>query len=144
MILSASATEEHMTAGLGWRQSLGDAQASRAEGFEICRLRRRSLGSGCRLLEVQGELDLSASPAVEDAVRAGDGVESLVMDLRAVTFIDIAGLRALARARERCERGSCSLSLLIRRGGAVERLLLLIPGSVRQLLGGVCIHALPE
>ena len=42
-----------------------------------------------------GELDVATAPRLEDACEAADGVTRLVVDLRAVTFIDSAGGRVL-------------------------------------------------
>lgn len=52
-------------------------------------------GSMARIV-VSGELDIATAPALLEHVRgAAEGASSLVLDLRAVTFIDSTGLRAL-------------------------------------------------
>lgn len=78
------------------------------------------------LLEVEGELDLARAPelreAAEQAWAAAPGARNLVVDLRAVTFLDSSGLGVLfGRLREVRERGG-RLALVVPRG-AVRRVL---------------------
>jgi len=60
------------------------------------------------LFRVSGELDISAAPRLKGAIIAaltGD-VQSLILDLSAVTFLDSTGLQVLISAKRRtAERG---------------------------------------
>ena len=52
---------------------------------------------GCRVLEAAGEIDLATAGAFRAALLAAvEGSDRRVVDLSAVTFIDCAGLSALA------------------------------------------------
>jgi anti-sigma B factor antagonist len=59
-------------------------------------------------LELEGELDLLNAPLLEEAIAANGiaGAETIVLDLRKLTFIDSTGLRTIFAARnEARERG---------------------------------------
>ncbi|MGW6907020.1 STAS domain-containing protein [Streptomyces sp. NPDC054940] len=59
--------------------------------------------AGTTVVELRGEIDLLAAPALAarmDALTAGR-CPDLVLDLRAVSFIDCSGLGVLCRARNR-------------------------------------------
>jgi anti-anti-sigma factor len=66
----------------------------------------RQLSSGTARVAVRGELDLSTGPRVEEEVRRAeaDGPQTLILDLREVTFFDSTGLQLVldadVRARE--------------------------------------------
>jgi len=52
------------------------------------------------LVAVAGELDLASAPALGDTMRRLDpGCEVGTLDLRALTFMDVAGLHAVVEAR---------------------------------------------
>ena len=52
------------------------------------------------LVAVAGELDLASAPALGDTLRRLDpGCEVVTLDLRALTFMDVAGLHAVVDAR---------------------------------------------
>jgi anti-sigma B factor antagonist len=52
------------------------------------------------LVAVAGELDLAGAPELAGAMRGLDWADELVtLDLRALTFIDVAGLRAIQDAQ---------------------------------------------
>lgn len=55
------------------------------------------------VLGVAGELDAATAPALRDVVLGtlNRGVDSLVLDLRGVTFIDSSGVGSLLRAHHR-------------------------------------------
>jgi anti-anti-sigma factor len=59
-----------------------------------------SHGDGTARLELRGELDIGAAPAVEEAVERalGDGCREVVLDLGGTTLLDSWGLGALIRA----------------------------------------------
>jgi stage II sporulation protein AA (anti-sigma F factor antagonist) len=59
---------------------------------------------------IRGELDAHSAVAFEqqatDALTAQDRVQTMVLDLGGITFIDSSGLRSLLRLQESCdERG---------------------------------------
>ena len=75
------------------------------------------LADGTRVISVNGELDLSTTPALEDALArvagpAGGGLK-VVVDLSGCTFIDSTGLGALIAAAKRIGELEASLSLVI-------------------------------
>jgi anti-anti-sigma factor len=61
---------------------------------------------------VRGELDLSTSPELGQALQQaiGDG-KSVVLDLSEVTFIDSTGLNTLFRALSACEANGGALAV---------------------------------
>ena len=61
---------------------------------------RSSHREGTACLELRGELDIGAAPALEKAVSGAldDGCREVVLDLAGTTFIDSAGLGALLSA----------------------------------------------
>ncbi|WP_367325245.1 STAS domain-containing protein [Streptomyces sp. HUAS ZL42] len=97
------------------------------------------LVGGATVVELRGEIDLLSEPPLSarlDELTAGPHPD-LVLDLRAVSFIDCAGLRVLCRARNRTTA----------RGGRL-RLIADSPNFLRILrhtgLAGVFeIHACP-
>jgi anti-anti-sigma factor len=65
------------------------------------------------VLELHGELDLLASPELEEAI---EGVEArspaiIVLDLQDLRFIDSAGLRVILAAHERSRQQAWELAL---------------------------------
>jgi anti-sigma B factor antagonist len=66
--------------------------------FQPFRLASR-LDGGRAIVEAHGELDLGTVDGVERAVRElrRDGATDVVLDLRALTFMDSSGLRLLLR-----------------------------------------------
>ncbi|MEV7469824.1 STAS domain-containing protein [Streptomyces kronopolitis] len=81
---------------------------------------------GTTLLEIRGELDILAVSVLSDRlddITGAQGVD-LVLDVRAVTFIDCAGLSLLSRARRRTRQRGGRLRLTGAGGdGSVARLL---------------------
>lgn len=74
----------------------------------------RTLPGQAVVVTLSGDLDFStarATAAVDDAVRANLGGR-VVVDLREVTFLDVAALRALAGAKHRATAGGGALCLL--------------------------------
>jgi anti-anti-sigma factor len=67
---------------------------------------KRQLSSGTARISVRGELDLSTGPRVEEEIRRAEAEQpdTLVLDLREVTFFDSTGLQLVldadVRARE--------------------------------------------
>lgn len=63
---------------------------------------------------VHGELDIAAAPLFEAAVADIDvaSVRRVVLDLGALDFIDVSGLRAVLALRAACVRASVALAIL--------------------------------
>jgi anti-sigma B factor antagonist len=60
----------------------------------------------CTTVSVAGELDLATADEFSRAVRSGLATGAVIVDLREVTFMDSAGVRALNTAlRESAENG---------------------------------------
>jgi anti-sigma B factor antagonist len=73
---------------------------------------------------VTGEIDMRSAYEVEEACRelASTGFEVIVIDLRAVEFIDSTGLRALLRLREHCAHEGHDLVLVAPRRSSLLRI----------------------
>ena len=71
-----------------------------------------------------GELDIASAPELERAIAeaAAKPDARLVLDLRALTFMDSSGLRALAQTNAHASRGDFELSI-IRGPRQIERVL---------------------
>ncbi|MFC9239774.1 STAS domain-containing protein [Streptomyces decoyicus] len=81
---------------------------------------------GTTVLELRGELDILAVSVLSDRLDEITGTQGvdLVVDVRAVTFIDCAGLSLLSRARYRTRQRGGRLRLAgVSGGGSVARLL---------------------
>jgi anti-anti-sigma factor len=74
----------------------------------------RVVQGGASHLALWGEVDLRAMTALEREIAlALEGtIDSLVLDLSAVTFLDASGLAAVLRAHERCQRRGVELRIL--------------------------------
>jgi anti-sigma B factor antagonist len=69
------------------------------------------------LVAVAGELDLASAPALDDTLRRLDpGCEVVTLDLRALTFMDVAGLHAVVGARSLARATGRRLQILGPRG----------------------------
>jgi anti-anti-sigma factor len=83
-----------------------------------------TVDGGPATLRVEGEIDLStAEPFRAALVEALTGRDVLHVDLRAVSFMDSTGLRALLEARRRAEDAGAAIALGMEPEGPVERLL---------------------
>lgn len=71
---------------------------------------------------VRGELDISAGPILDDAIRDVSDPGSMTLDLADVTFIDSSGLRSLLNASRRAQAGG-GMVRLRGVGPEVQRLL---------------------
>jgi anti-anti-sigma factor len=79
------------------------AAAERTELFASSGLAISTAGPGA--LALAGELDMSNADALADAIAvAAHGGDALVIDMRELTFIDVAGLRAIHAASRRFGR----------------------------------------
>jgi anti-anti-sigma factor len=76
------------------------------------------------VVEVDGELDLASAPELERALHQAcqEGRGPVVVDLAALRFIDMSGLRVLLAAHEQAERQGRQL------------LLANVPGQVRRVM----------
>lgn len=84
-----------------------------AAGTPPWQLRVRPHGEAVHA-ELAGELDIAASSHARDALHelVAAGFEHLVIDLRALTFIDAAGLRLLLELHAASRRDGWRLSLI--------------------------------
>jgi anti-anti-sigma factor len=66
-------------------------------------VRRGPAPDGVIVVEIEGELDLGAAPALETHVRTAgaEGPRAVVFDMTEVGFVDSSALRVLLRARQR-------------------------------------------
>ena len=80
------------------------------------------------LVTLSGELDLVTISQVADTVEAldptGDGVRHIVLDLRDLTFMDLAGLRELLRQNDDARTNHHNLAF-VRGPAAIDRVLTL-------------------
>lgn len=86
------------------------------------------------VVALEGEIDLSAAPEAERLIAEAEarGPAQLVVDLRAVTFMDSSGLRVLLTAHRRAEENGRTFAL-VRGGESVDRLLE-VTGLVERLV----------
>ena len=70
-------------------------------------------------IELEGELDIATTPSADAELRRVEqsGARVIVLDLRALTFMDSTGLRLLVSADARARRGEHRLAIV--RGPAV-------------------------
>lgn len=74
------------------------------------------------IVAVRGEVDLHTAPKVQYAIERGaEGVETVVVDMADVTFMDSTALSTLMRAKETLEKDCTSLRLTTP-SGAVQRI----------------------
>jgi anti-sigma B factor antagonist len=103
----------------------------------------RPARSAERVVTVHGEIDLLTAPALRERLDAltAEPCPDLVLDLRAVSFIDCAGLSVLCRARNRVLARSGRLRLV--GAGAFLRRVLRHTGltGVFEVLPGVPMTA---
>jgi anti-sigma B factor antagonist len=81
---------------------------------------------GATLLAVSGELDLASSPALEEELQRALGMqpEVVILDLRALEFMDSTGLSLLIKAHQSAE-GTVKRLCLVKGPPQVQRLLTL-------------------
>jgi anti-sigma B factor antagonist len=96
------------------------------------------------VLELFGELDVASSPALEAELARVSDAKLLVIDLRALDFIDSTGLGVLVRTYQHAKEHGQEFAL-VKGAGQVERLLgltglseqLPVAETPEELLGGV-------
>lgn len=86
-----------------------------------------------RTLVLSGEFDLASRPLLDEALtRAGhERIETLVLDLSGVSFMDSTGLHALLVAKDLCAQRDCELVFV--RGSAQVQRLFELSGVLAQL-----------
>jgi anti-sigma B factor antagonist len=69
--------------------------------------------NGHLLLRLAGELDVATAPALQQAVSelVGPQLRDLTLDLEALSFVSVAGLRAFCGAREAADSVGAAFSL---------------------------------
>jgi anti-sigma B factor antagonist len=58
----------------------------------------------CSVVRIRGELDMAGATSLEEALTAAAEQSYVVLDLSACTFLDSAGVRAIAGAARQAER----------------------------------------
>jgi anti-anti-sigma factor len=93
-----------------------------------------STEDGLTRLELTGELDLTGTEPVEQAVDAAlaAGASEILLDLSGTTFIDSAGVGALLAAQRRTDRGGATFRLNSPRGSE-GRLVIDLAGLAKLL-----------
>jgi anti-anti-sigma factor len=88
-------------------------------------IRSRRAADDRSVIELEGELDLSGAPVVQERLREAQSSDAeLIVDLSALTFIDSAGIRVLHQAQARSSAGGANLSF-VRGTGQVQRVMAL-------------------
>ena len=83
----------------------------------------KTAGDDARVIELAGELDLSTIPKLETCLRkALESRTALILDLRALTFIDSSGIALLIKAHQ-ASAADGTLRTIISRESQVERVL---------------------
>lgn len=74
------------------------------EGVAPCMTRLEPHGSGGLRLRAEGEIDISVGDGLRDAIldAAAQQPTELLLDLAAVTFLDVSGVRAIEDSVRRC------------------------------------------
>ena len=74
------------------------------------------------IIVVHGEVDLHTAPKVQYAIERGaEGVETVVLDMAGVAFMDSTALSTLMRAKEKLQKAGTFLRLTAP-SGAVQRI----------------------
>jgi anti-sigma B factor antagonist len=83
--------------------------------------------SGVRVLRAEGELDVAAVPEHEARIaELVEGATGVVLDLRAVTFIDSAGIRLIHRFARECGRRGVAFAAVAPTRGGPRRILQIV------------------
>jgi anti-sigma B factor antagonist len=78
-------------------------------------LRLEDHGSSVRQeVFLTGELDIASAPELQSAIDRfwAEGVQSIVLDLSRLGFIDSSGLRTIIHVQEECKHRGCELSIV--------------------------------
>jgi anti-sigma B factor antagonist len=70
---------------------------------------------GRAVVTVKGEIDVASAPALRTQLHAVcvDGIDTIVLDLREVTFLDSSALGVLVGALRRCRESGSQFRLVI-------------------------------
>ncbi len=87
---------------------------------ELATLMGLQTGPQRQVLLVEGDVDVSTAPKLQADLQAAlqGPADEVLVDLRAVTFIDSTGLGVLVNARQRARNAGARLSLLLPEGHA--------------------------
>ncbi|HEX4465741.1 MAG TPA: STAS domain-containing protein [Solirubrobacteraceae bacterium] len=104
------------------------------------------LSSDCHTLRLSGELDLACRVGLEGVVaRLCSGASTVVLDLRAVYFIDASAIHVALHARDLCSARGCELRIIpgpppvqpvFELGGVLEHLPFQADDQLRPELSG--------
>jgi anti-sigma B factor antagonist len=131
---------------------VNDASCDRLQGAEGAKPTSRPLGSAtvenhfqvqvrvtddATVFAVSGELDLTSSGELEDAIAELDGSETglVILDLSGVDFMDSAGLAVVVKAHQRAEDAGRPFGL-VNDSSQVRRLLSLTGMDKRMTIAG--------
>ena len=108
----------------------------------------KDCGSDVAWVQVVGELDIVASPALEQTLRDAElRAPLVVLDLRELIFIDSSGVRVITNASARADRADRGL-VLVRGPAQVDRMFTLITSDVPEIVdldpGEPVAHALSQ
>lgn len=83
---------------------------------------RREIKDGAYVLTIQGELDLTTAPEMEQELRRAEASDAarIIVDLSGLQFIDASGIRALLMA-EMASRTDSNRLVFLRGPDQVER-----------------------
>lgn len=86
-------------------------------------LKVEQMAPGVMRVELAGELDLNKAYTFDEELRVLEsvGAQTIVLDMRAVTFVDSAGLARIVAARRRAARDGRRF-VMVRSCRAVQRL----------------------
>ena len=78
-------------------------------------LTSEELGPGAVCVHVEGELDAAHAYGFDDALCSveAEGLDTLVIDLRGVSFIDTAGLGRIVAASRRARKNGHTLAMVL-------------------------------
>jgi anti-anti-sigma factor len=81
---------------------------------------------GAAVVVVTGEVDMSTSPALREQLRAPEAqAETVVLDLREVSFMDSSGLGAIVGQHKRAREHGFRFAVAVGGATGVERILVL-------------------
>ncbi|MET0817813.1 MAG: STAS domain-containing protein [Solirubrobacteraceae bacterium] len=81
---------------------------------------------GAAVVVVTGEVDMSTSPMLREGLRSPEAqAETVVLDLRSVTFMDSSGLGAIVGQHKRAREHGFRFAVAVGGAAGVERILAL-------------------
>ena len=108
-----------------------------SRGFTV----RTDVRNGVARVALVGELDMAVAPTLENELLRveNDGVDTALLDLSELTFMDCSGMRVLLRATRRAKANRHDLAIV--GVGGIPRRVIEITGTERILIDEV--NALP-